>query len=417
MKALLLSFMLLVGHINLVFAESHSDCVQTFKQINYQSKYKQFCITDERPELYTFNDAEPIKIASIIIPKNRAARLCIRNDSDGDKLCQTFLESQTHLPEKFQQMVIELNVLKFTPKDFYMAIDADPQYPWTCKTHYEKCDDEIRAQLDNKIRVQSINDLNNKLKGKLAGLITNGDLTAFGHDWQLEKYQEFYERDLQVNNYPGLGNHDYSDNVNDCYENNCAERMIHYFIDKIQSIPVHSDFSISGAYYKFPSYRKDYDGSFGYSWDIGNVHFVQLNYYPTYETEWSLWNFGHARRDYFYIRSSLNWLDQDLTNAEEQGKKTILNFHSLDFTKNSDFQHILEKHPVSAIFAGHYHVWNGYFKTITANNRSIPVFQSAAAYKKRYLLVHFQGDRFSLQSVWNNDDGSYNLFDIGSYML
>src|SRR5262249_3913914 len=114
----------------------------------------------------------------------------------------------------------------------------------------------------------------------LKGVIINGDLTEYGHDWQFAKYREVYDG-LGLKTYPGLGNHDYKNNVNDCAENNCANRMVTYMNDYVKGLkPASYDFRESNVHYEFPSLRKVYEGSLAYSWDIGNVHFVQLHNYP-----------------------------------------------------------------------------------------------------------------------------------------
>ena len=47
------------------------------------------------------------------------------------------------------------------------------------------------------------------------GVIINGDLTAFWHNTQREDFLDIYAN-LDYIFYPGLGNHDYENNVSDC---------------------------------------------------------------------------------------------------------------------------------------------------------------------------------------------------------
>src|SRR6185295_6439152 len=91
--------------------------------------------------------------------------------------------------------------------------------------------------------------------------------------------------------------------------------------------PASYDFKEAGQYYKFPELRNDYKGSLSYSWDIGDVHFVQLHNYPAYVASWNGWNAGAARREFFEITSSMDWLRNDMTKARNEGKKIILNMH------------------------------------------------------------------------------------------
>src|SRR5262249_9175904 len=268
-------------------------------------------------------------------------------------------------------------------KDFYMIFASDPQYPWT--------DDDIKRTAEqenaeserlNRDHIKSMQTIAAQVgRENLKGVIINGDLTAFGHGYQLAKYKEMYDQGLGLKIYPGLGNHDYANNVNRCHENNCATRMVTYMNDFVKDLnPISYDFYVSDQYYKFPSLRKDYQGSLAYSWEIGDVHFVQLHNYPAYTNSWNGWNGDAARRDYVEITSSMNWLRKDLTDARNRGKIIILNMHDAANTdypnpdKNSgDQNHFAEEHPaefaeylkmldelkVSAVFAGHLHGTNG----------------------------------------------------------
>jgi hypothetical protein len=76
---------------------------------------------------------------------------------------------------------------------FSMLISSDPQYPW-----YDEVlppglttPDEINANSNRQItqRYASMNQLAEQRKDsgdpfQVQGVLINGDLTAFGHDWQ-----------------------------------------------------------------------------------------------------------------------------------------------------------------------------------------------------------------------------------------
>ena len=64
-------------------------------------------------------------------------------------------------------------------------------------------------------------------------MIVNGDLTAFGRGHELEWYKEIYGK-LIPRVYPGLGNHDYANNVDECAQNQCANRMVLYLRDEVR---------------------------------------------------------------------------------------------------------------------------------------------------------------------------------------
>lgn len=74
-----------------------------------------------------------------------------------------------------------------------------------------------------------------------SGVIVNGDLTSFWHKEEADLYKDYYS-DLRYQLYPGLGNHDYGNNKDDCvYEklyhpdkNRCAKEAIWYMADFIE---------------------------------------------------------------------------------------------------------------------------------------------------------------------------------------
>ena len=312
--------------------------------------------------------------------------------------------------------------LSAAEQGFYMAFMSDPQYPWSCKTEGENCDDREQAWQENINQVDSLNALQDDLgSAHLAGLVINGDLTAFGHDWQLDAYRELYHERLRMTVYPGLGNHDMANNVDDCFENRCATRMMQYLKNHVGTLNVRSfDYHDSGTYYQFPSLKRKYSKSFAYSWDVGNIHFVQLNNYPTYTANWNGWIFNKARRDYYQIESARQWLIDDLEQASREGKHIILNYHIAGFT--DDIIDILRQYKVSAIFAGHIHQYIGQVGFYTLENfygvgQHLPVFLGGAVVFQKYMLVHFMADQFAVSIVNSEPGGNYSLEEEGIYPL
>nr|MDT0253746.1 metallophosphoesterase [Endozoicomonas sp.] len=287
---------------------------------------------------------------------------------------------------------------------------------------YRNCNDKDKAWKENVNQIQSLNALMNNLgKDQLAGVVINGDLTAFGHDWQFDAYQELYHKQLKMNVYPGLGNHDIANNVDDCFANNCASRMALYLRDQVRTLNVKRfDYHESGVHYQFPSLKKEYSKSLAYSWDIGDIHFVQLNNYPTYTAKWNGWNFGKARRDYFNIQSARDWLINDLEQASKEGKHIILNYHISSFTH--EIKDILRRFKVSAIFAGHLHPYIGLVNFHTLWNfygpgQHLPVFLGSAVVYQKYLLVRFKDDQFEVSIVKSDKGADYQLVKEGVYPL
>lgn len=277
-----------------------------------------------------------------------------------------------------------------------MAVSSDPQYPW-----YDgllpaglTTEDEIKANSERQISQQyeSMNQLASERNGgafPLQGVIINGDLTAFGHEWQFSKYTDLLKL-LKPKFYPGLGNHDYSNNVDDTYNNNAASRMVDFMYNwiKEQRGGINFDFNERG-YYLFPELRIDYTGSLSYSFNIGSVHYVQLQNFPSYKDEWNTWNFAGARRDYYFITRSLTWLRNDLAQARNRGEIIIVNLH--DYADSfvdpflTEFNNIIKEYGVSAVFSGHIHSDCGYDGIIVGTN--IPHFRSGAASYQDYLVT------------------------------
>ncbi|ARV57528.1 hypothetical protein BZZ01_01755 [Nostocales cyanobacterium HT-58-2] len=310
--------------------------------------------------------------------------------------------------------------------NFSMIIASDTQYPWTAKTDndVEESEDQKKAGsiIANQNHVKSMNSLKQQV-GNIRGTIINGDLTAFGQDWQLDKYKEIW-KNLSVPIYPGLGNHDYANNVNDCFANNCAIRMVEYVRDEIKKLnPRSFDYRESNSY-KFPEIRTEHIGSLAYSWDMGNVHFVQMHNYPLYERKFEGFDVGAAKRKIVQIKNSLDWLEKDLAQARNEGKAIILNYHDSDehwpdnYEKptydqlKSRFGEILNKYNVSAIFVGHYHTTTGKSIPDAKNEKgllnvygNVPVFYSGAASQNKYLLARFENGQMTVEKVSSANGG------------
>ncbi|WP_153801074.1 RICIN domain-containing protein [Foetidibacter luteolus] len=304
---------------------------------------------------------------------------------------------------------------------FYMIFASDPQWPWTNKTDDEITQTESEKESDattlNQNHVKSMNTLISELN-LVKGIILNGDLTAYGHSPEFDKYTSIY-KGANATIYAGLGNHDYANNIDDTYENNSANRMVEYMVDHIKSNgSTRSDYKKSDSY-TFPDVVTTITGSLAYSWDIGNVHFVQLQNYPLYKREWSNYvSIGAAKRKTVKITSSLSWLKTDLALARQAGKIIILNYHDSDehwgdyyttdelTTLTADFKAILDTYKVSAVFVGHYHKWLGKQtspRRATATYGTTPVFYCGSASQSKYLLANFKGNKLIVENVSSLD--------------
>lgn len=362
---------------------------------------------------------------------------------------------------------------------FQMIFASDTQYPWTAITDrglgYET-EDEKKKQSEklNRDHVESMNaaeTYDGDGDGTpdfpdIKGVIINGDLTEYGHAWQLRKFNEIY-KDLNYPMYLGLGNHDYANNVDDTFENTACSGMARYvllqtslqfgaptlqkFLELGNGIADQSSslvgFDVSSTDgYEFPELITEYRGSLAYSWDVtkggGTVHFVQLHNYPIFEIKWSGFDAARARRYTFDIKSSLNWLAHDLAKARNAGKIIVLNFHDSDqhWAKNwtdpqarrlaKDFGAILQKYKVSAVFVGHYHTRAGRKDPYDLdragirpppNNQTailarsemykdVPVFYCGSASQSKYLIVDFDtSNRKANVRVAESPDGGFHV--------
>lgn len=250
----------------------------------------------------------------------------------------------------------------------------------------------------------------NKIPGVAFGII-NGDITEFGRNDSWENVISIYFR-LKFPFYIGLGNHDYANNVNDCWTapestwDGCAVNSI----KKMESFPwlallmvdVNSHFSMDwnkiGSYYK--------RGSLAYSWDYKGVHFVQLHNHPSYKVKLK----GGFQTTTYDILPSITWLADDLRRARLRGvKDIIINFHQYgdqfaaqtdDYAK-SQFRAIMQTYQPLAVFVGHYHEFNrdpsnyDWFGNTT-------VYTTSAAFRGQYHLVAYDNGKLTVTEV----DGS-----------
>ena len=106
---------------------------------------------------------------------------------------------------------------------------------------------KIESLVSNMAQRRSIYDLNRRLENKPKALIMNGDLTNYGHTYELTKFKvvsnefrlrkkinfpEIFQEEwmsLPLKLLVGLGNHDYEINIDDCAGNRCANNMLFWY--------------------------------------------------------------------------------------------------------------------------------------------------------------------------------------------
>ncbi|MBI4508740.1 MAG: RICIN domain-containing protein [Deltaproteobacteria bacterium] len=331
----------------------------------------------------------------------------------------------------------------FSDNDLFMFFVSDPQLDWThCQDNPSSADCETEKRLYgtdketigwdyNKRLVAAMHRVQSYLGNRrVGGLIVNGDLTEFGRHisaeegaWDdLDEYKELYadyrhesgygEVGLNMNVYHGLGNHDYVNAIDDCffpYSNYCSSHMVWFLANQVGTLnPLRFDYSSSTSTswdwstWAYWNYQKN-QGSLGYSFEVGNIHFVQLNDNPTYARSWKSTNWWDYEEYSFNISKALDWLKADLADARARGQKIVLNLHDLTAQcekygcNAADFASLVNDPAsrVSAVYAGHHHRIFGYPSEGSWYKAgiSIPVLYSGSPHVGTFLLTRFQGDR------------------------
>lgn len=280
-----------------------------------------------------------------------------------------------------------------TPLNWVFA--SDPQYPWTERSDngLEESSSEKHAIARNLLEAQYSNIADfRRVHGGAAAVpvMINGDMTAFGHSGQRRFVSTLLSRALEDQYDYGLGNHDYQNNVNDCFLNSCAGGSVRDFIDRYWKKVDSMDLVTRGA----GSQR--FYGSLAYSKGFGDVHLVQLNNEPTYSVTFTAGSVLTLNKSHYEITQSLDWLEQDLKSARALGKVIILNMHKpadwmQGYALGGRFKDMIERYGVTAVFAGHYHLRLGAYPRPDFFGK-VPVFVSGSASQQTYLTADFSMD-------------------------
>src|SRR5450830_843559 len=252
----------------------------------------------------------------------------------------------------------------------------------------------------------------NKVGGIEFGIV-NGDITEFGRNNSWNNFASTYNR-LYFPYYIGLGNHDYQNNVDNCTEgivfpsaDSCAfnslNRMNNALHNYSSTLAQFSTDWITTS----PSH---WTGSMSYSWDYKDVHFVQLQNFPSYHVALTAWTERYA-----WVSSSISWLREDLRLARLRGKKDIIiNFHQDDHNfppwtddyNTRQFRAIIDTFKPLAIFTGHRHVFTKVQYIDHALFGNVTVFRSGAALNGEVSIVTYDNGKLI---VTNNDSASGTL--------
>jgi predicted MPP superfamily phosphohydrolase len=280
------------------------------------------------------------------------------------------------------------------PPSRYLVVTSDPQYPWAPPHGVNDENGRSRALIES--QYDSINRFASR--NQVLGTFVNGDLTAFGHPWQVDYMKQALKR-LKTPVFLGLGNHDYENNINDCYENQCARRSVYWLMEHMKGQGLDSFDAHVNNYYKFPSNFEEVSGSLGWAKTFGDVTVIQLNNHSDYQTQASGWAFSRGLRELITIKPSLAWLEQRLAIAKRERKAVVLMTHVA--TISPGLARLLNQYPVTAIFAGHWHGHAGQVRGLT----HVPLFISGSADHRTYLVAELpaNGQRMLVHLVRNND--------------
>lgn len=312
-------------------------------------------------------------------------------------------------------------------KNYTAIIMADPQ-PWRLNSGDPNGLSNREPWLKINEKVASV------IKAQKAAFhIVNGDLTEFGQQKNYDDYKNVY-KNLGSPVYEGLGNHDYANNVGDCtnpqefnfYKDACAISAVSRMVSEIKKYRSQLSYfnaDVTESLIPVPSGNIHLiKGSLGYSWDYGDVHYVQLHNYPSYTVRLK----GQSME--VQINKSLDWLKNDLAAADARGKVTIINFHDARAVsiygksffirkKNakdlSVFKSIITSHNVKAIFVGHTH-YQSYCRA--KNDKvfgNIPVYTAGALFNGDYYLLDVKGKEIHVKA-YNGEIGEPLLIkDLG----
>jgi len=283
-----------------------------------------------------------------------------------------------------------------------LVFTSDPQYPWTEKTDAGETQTDSERDSRSKWLIETQYDDIANFRQSFGGaarvpVMINGDITAFGHGWQRSVVKPILDNKLLGQYDYGLGNHDYENNVDDCFFNNCAAGSVEDFLTRYTGKDGRAD-SIDVQLIDEGTVKKRVSGSLAYSKNFGDVHMVQLNNEPTYSVNFTAYDWL-VPKDY-HLTDALDWLEKDLKDAREKGQIIILNMHKPQWGGSdqqlSRFSKMIKDYKVTAVFAGHYHRSHGKYTSATREFGDVPLFLSGAASQQTYLIASFSKERDKL---------------------
>ncbi|MGI9275261.1 MAG: hypothetical protein ACR2PT_10510 [Endozoicomonas sp.] len=358
-------------------------CIITYQHANYNGAQLMLCLNGEKKVIVPRENLFEDSITSIKLSSNVIARAC--QHPDGTGVCRTYFRSVPNVWEAMNDKISTITLTAFNPDDFTMLFSGGPNYPKACHSEglkecfdFQVTYDKETALNKGRIFSRALKEIIGYSNGSkpsyhhetpedftshgspashligastVAGLVFTGPMTLKGNINQMWHASKAYYSRL-INVYPGLGQSDYQplNNGYGCENSICIKDVMDYMRTYIRSLnPLNFDFNESSVYYRFPTFRKDHSGSLAYSWEVGNVHFIQLHdSLNTSEHYYQSWDFG--KMNTFTIRNAKEWLKNDLEAAYSSDKKIVLLLRYWDH--NDRFlEDLVRKYKINAIFA------------------------------------------------------------------
>jgi hypothetical protein len=307
---------------------------------------------------------------------------------------------------------------------FSVVIASDPQFWWSIDDivgddatalGWSESTMETFGYQTNRAQVSAINKLVNGTSvisgfAKPSFVIVNGDLTEYARTVQRDAYVAEYPNKMSVTVFPGLGNHDYGDNVHDGCRPSADEVAAASAACLGGDCTAVNQMTTEGANWCGNESRRwmqswitahrgglnSFDpGSLAYSWSKNGIRFVELHNYPAY-----------AEPD-FEISDSLGYLRNELAIAAAKGERVAVNLHDFrdwDGTyeaKDNQLVGVLNgfEYNIVGIFSGHHHDQAGFQSDVVVNGVHIPWFRSGSGTWNHALLVQFDATSMKVVAV------------------
>ena len=288
----------------------------------------------------------------------------------------------------------------------WFVITSDPQYPWTPHMDGTGPATSDEEAFSRQLIEEQYDSINRFAAGRnVAGTFINGDLTAFGHRFQIDYMKGALAR-LKQPVYLGLGNHDYQNNVNDCSDNWCMRQSVYWFLEHMESKSLEAFDVSKRRYFNFPHNIEEVYGSLGWRKSFGGITVIQLNNHASY-TAWGSGYAGHrGLGEHINIRPAFRWLEAQLAWARERGQAIVLMMHKPNV---GEIAALAKQYEVDAIFAGHYH---GSIECRLDTSINAPLCFSGAASQRTYLVledVGGHGYELKIHRVRDNNPESREL--------